>query len=181
MGCGDRRRRAKRGDPTSCLNRGLQAGGRGEPHAALRNHGYLDAHHGQPRPSSDQPDYTLLGPPQLPLCRDRRQARHQTKGLTQTTYADERTLGSSRKRTNYPGWAAGDPAWRGRVIPSWPWRHPVPRCRPDYLRFAVRLRGGGDVFDAVSGSCGAGCCEDGGLEFAGGLVVAVVLEDCSHG
>src|SRR5206468_8884418 len=36
--------------------------GWGEPHAALRNHGYLDAHHGQPRPSSHQPDYTLPGP-----------------------------------------------------------------------------------------------------------------------
>jgi hypothetical protein len=47
-----------------------QAGGRGEPHAALRNHGYLDAHHGQPRPSSDQPDYALLGPTPLRLCRD---------------------------------------------------------------------------------------------------------------
>ena len=40
---------------------GDQAGGRGEPSAALRNHGYLDAHHGQPRPSSPQPDYTLMG------------------------------------------------------------------------------------------------------------------------
>jgi hypothetical protein len=38
-----------------------QADGRGEPSAALRNHGYLDAHHGQPRPSSPQPDYTLVG------------------------------------------------------------------------------------------------------------------------
>src|SRR5450631_3159185 len=75
------------------LNGGLQTGGRGEPHAALRNHGYLDAHHGQPRPSSDQPGYTLLGPPQLRLCRDRRQARHRTKGLTQTTYADVRLSG----------------------------------------------------------------------------------------
>jgi hypothetical protein len=40
---------------------GHQAGGRGEPCAALRNHGYLDAHHGQPRPSSPQPDYALMG------------------------------------------------------------------------------------------------------------------------
>jgi hypothetical protein len=39
-----------------------QADGRGEPFAALRNFGYLDAHHGQPRPSSHQPDYTLMGP-----------------------------------------------------------------------------------------------------------------------
>jgi transposase len=46
-----------------------QADGRGEPHAALRNHGYLDAHHGQPRPSSHQPDYALLGPTPLRLCR----------------------------------------------------------------------------------------------------------------
>jgi len=27
----------------------------------LAHHGYLDAHHGQPRPSSHQPDYTLMG------------------------------------------------------------------------------------------------------------------------
>jgi hypothetical protein len=27
----------------------------------LRNHGYLDAHHGQPHPLSPQPDYTLMG------------------------------------------------------------------------------------------------------------------------
>jgi hypothetical protein len=52
--------------------------GRGEPHAALRNPGYLDAHHGQPRPSSHQPDYTLLGPTPLRLCKDRRRARHPT-------------------------------------------------------------------------------------------------------
>ena len=38
-----------------------QADGRGEPYAALRTTEYLDAHHGQPRPSSHQPDYTLPG------------------------------------------------------------------------------------------------------------------------
>jgi hypothetical protein len=90
MGCGDRRRRQVRGDRTSRLSGGSQAGGRGEPHAASRSHGYLACHHGQPRPSSDQPDYPLLGPPQLRLCRDRRQARHRTKGLTQNrSYADD--------------------------------------------------------------------------------------------
>ena len=50
--------------------------GRGEPHAAWRNFGYLDGHHGQPRPSSHQPDYTLPGPTPLRLCRDRRRTRH---------------------------------------------------------------------------------------------------------
>jgi transposase len=39
----------------------LQAGGRGEPSAALRHPGDLGAHHGQPRPSSPQPDHALLG------------------------------------------------------------------------------------------------------------------------
>ena len=39
-----------------------QADGRGEPSAALRHPGDLGAHHGQPRPSSHQPDHTLLGP-----------------------------------------------------------------------------------------------------------------------
>ena len=62
---------------------GTQADGRGEPYAALRTLRYLDAHHGQPRPSSHQPDYTLLGPTPLPLCRDRRRTRHRPS-LTQT-------------------------------------------------------------------------------------------------
>jgi len=79
MGRGHRRRRQMRGDRTSRLSGSLQAGSRREPHAASRNHGYLAGHHRQPRPSSDQPDYTLLGPPQLRLCRDRRQARHRPK------------------------------------------------------------------------------------------------------
>ena len=38
-----------------------QADGRGEPYAASRNTRYLAGHHGQPRPSSEQPDYTLPG------------------------------------------------------------------------------------------------------------------------
>src|SRR3954447_8718942 len=41
----------------------IEANGRGEPCAAFRTNAYLDAHHGQPRPSSHQPDYTLLGSP----------------------------------------------------------------------------------------------------------------------
>src|SRR6266540_3243936 len=56
-----------------------QAVGRGEPCAALRNHRYLDAHHGQPRPSSHQPNYTLTGPTPSPRCRDRRRTRHRPK------------------------------------------------------------------------------------------------------
>jgi hypothetical protein len=43
--------------------------GRGEPHAALRDHDHLDTHHGQPRPSLnnpvtrcwDQPHYRYAG------------------------------------------------------------------------------------------------------------------------
>src|SRR5664279_6540335 len=79
------RRRHPRHPATSGARRRLtnepaaQAGGRGEPHAALRHHGDLDAHHGQPRPSSRQPDYTLLGPTPSPLCRDRRRTRHRPK------------------------------------------------------------------------------------------------------
>ena len=62
---------------------GAQADGRGEPYAALRHPGDLAGHHGQPRPSSHQPDYTLLGPTPLPLCRDRRRSEAPTKPLTQ--------------------------------------------------------------------------------------------------
>ena len=65
----------------------LQAGGRGEPSAALRHPGDLDAHHGQPRPSSHQPDYTLPGTPRSPLCRDRRRT-----GTGQTLDAKRLTL-----------------------------------------------------------------------------------------
>ncbi len=39
----------------------------------------LQAHHGQPRPSSHQPDHTLLGQHPSPLCRDRRRTRHRPK------------------------------------------------------------------------------------------------------
>ncbi len=35
---------------------------RGKPSAALRHPGELGAHHGQPRPSSHQPDHALQGP-----------------------------------------------------------------------------------------------------------------------
>src|SRR3954451_16401331 len=61
----------------------IEADGRGEPYAALRTNTYLDAHHGQPRPSSHQPDYTLLGPSPLRLCRDRRRTRHRPEAFTQ--------------------------------------------------------------------------------------------------
>lgn len=39
----------------------VQAGGPGRALRGIEDHEYLDAHHGQPRPSSHQPDYTLLG------------------------------------------------------------------------------------------------------------------------
>jgi hypothetical protein len=44
------------------LSAAHQAGGRGEPSVALRNIVYLAGHHGQPRPSSPQPDHALQGP-----------------------------------------------------------------------------------------------------------------------
>src|SRR4051794_28928104 len=49
----------------------------------IEDNRYLDAHHGHPRPSSHQPDYTLLGPSPLRLCRDRRRTRHRPEALTQ--------------------------------------------------------------------------------------------------
>ena len=57
---GTRPRRPPSSLPDPCVVAD-QADGRGEPYAALRTTEYLDAHHGQPRPSSHQPDYTLLG------------------------------------------------------------------------------------------------------------------------
>src|SRR3954470_725681 len=50
------------GSPPDFSSSRIKADGRGEPCAALRTIEYLDAHHGQPRPSSHQPDYTLLAP-----------------------------------------------------------------------------------------------------------------------
>ena len=66
----------RRHSPPEPFAAATQADGRGEPSAALRHPGDLGAHHGQPRPSSHQPDYTLLGPTPSPLCRDRRRTRH---------------------------------------------------------------------------------------------------------
>jgi hypothetical protein len=77
--------------------------GRGELHAALRNHGYPGAHHEQPRPFVSQPDYTLLGPPPSPLCRDRRRARHRPERLTRTPYADERAFCRQDSMHKYSG------------------------------------------------------------------------------
>src|SRR3954454_1993679 len=72
---GSRRRRLS---PLTSAEALPHAGGRGEPHAALRNpSGHLAAHLGQPRPSSLQPDYALLGPTiPIALCRARRRTRH---------------------------------------------------------------------------------------------------------
>ena len=55
---------------------GLSNGRSGRALRGIETPRDLDAHHGQPRPSSQQPDYTLLGPAQSPLCRDRRRTRH---------------------------------------------------------------------------------------------------------
>ena len=54
--------------------------GRGEPNAAVRNHGHLDAYHGQPRPSSHQPDYTLPGPTPLEEGQERHRPRQLLPG-----------------------------------------------------------------------------------------------------
>src|SRR4029078_12054739 len=61
--------------------------------ARHRGHEHLDSHHGQPRPSLEKPNYTLLGTSPITLCRDRRRARHPTKRLTKPPYAHVRTLG----------------------------------------------------------------------------------------
>ncbi|HKN43318.1 MAG TPA: hypothetical protein VJW23_05295, partial [Propionibacteriaceae bacterium] len=62
----------------------IKADGRGEPYAALRTTEYLDAHHGQPRPSSHQPDYTLLGAIPITAMQGQTTERgHGQKALTQ--------------------------------------------------------------------------------------------------
>jgi transposase len=55
---------------------------RGEPHAALRNDSYLAGHRGGPARPLINPITRCWAHP-IRLCRDRRQARHRTKGLTQ--------------------------------------------------------------------------------------------------
>ena len=60
-----------------------QADGRGEPYAALRTNEYLDAHHGQPRPSSHQPDYTLLGTIPITAMQGQTTDEAPAKALTQ--------------------------------------------------------------------------------------------------
>jgi hypothetical protein len=55
----------------------------GAPYAALRTHEYLDAHHGQPRPSSHQPDYTLLGTIPITALQGQTTDEAPTKRLTQ--------------------------------------------------------------------------------------------------
>src|SRR6266536_1752754 len=67
-----------------------RAGGRGEPHAASRRTSDLAAHPGQPRPSPDQPDYTLPGT--IPMTAMQGPATDQGtgQGLDKTPYVDER-------------------------------------------------------------------------------------------
>ena len=60
-----------------------QADGRGEPYAALRTTEYLDAHHGQPRPSSHQPDYTLPGTSPITAMQGQTTDEAPTRSLTQ--------------------------------------------------------------------------------------------------
>ena len=61
-----------------------RADGRGEPYAALRTFGYLVAHHGQPRPSSEQPDYTLQGTSPITAMQGQTTDAAPTRCLTQT-------------------------------------------------------------------------------------------------
>jgi hypothetical protein len=48
----------------------------GEPHAALRNHGYLDALDGSPVRRHTNPITRCRDQTPLPLCTDRRRTRH---------------------------------------------------------------------------------------------------------
>ena len=86
---GRRHRQQREGRRHACCLRlhdqpATRADGRGEPSAASRTTRHLPAHHGQPRPSSNQPDYPLPGTSPIQLCRDRRRTRAPTKRLTQT-------------------------------------------------------------------------------------------------
>ena len=62
--------------PPDQTSRGGSSWRSGRALRGIEDHRYLDAHHGQPRPSSQQPDHTLLGTAPSPLCRDRRRTRH---------------------------------------------------------------------------------------------------------
>jgi hypothetical protein len=68
----------------------------------FKDHQYLDAHHGQPRPSSEQPDYTLQGhqPHRYAGTDDER-------GTDQTLDANRLTLMCRRRQA---GGEAADPA-----------------------------------------------------------------------
>jgi Transposase IS116/IS110/IS902 family len=73
--------------PNNASSRPASSGRSGRALRGIETPRDLDAHHGQPRPSSPQPDYTLLGTAPSPLCRDRRRARHR-----QTLDANRLTL-----------------------------------------------------------------------------------------
>src|SRR6476659_4678049 len=75
----------------------IEADGRGEPCAALRTKRYLDAHHGQPRPSSHQPDYTRLGT--IPITA----MQGQTTDEAPARSLDSKRLTLMRGRFNSPG------------------------------------------------------------------------------
>src|SRR3954449_12593324 len=86
----------------------IEADGRGEPCAALRTNAYLDAHHGQSRPSSHQPDYTLLGTTPITAM----------QGQT-TDEAPARSL-DSKRLTLMSGQTHSEPSWdqAGRDVRS---------------------------------------------------------------
>jgi hypothetical protein len=111
-------RHAGKADNTKCclsIHRSTQADGRGRAQRGIETQRDLDAHPGQPRPSSHQPDYTLPGQTPLRLCRDRRRTRQPTNSLTKTTYADERMFARRRVAAASPG----DPTCHSAlVVPS---------------------------------------------------------------
>ena len=80
---GTRRPKQPPSSPPEQLVAADQADGRGEPYAALRTNQYLDAHHGQPRPSSHQPDYTLLGTTPITAMQGQTTDEAPAKPLTQ--------------------------------------------------------------------------------------------------
>ena len=58
--------------------------GRGEPHAASRHHGYLDGHHGQPRPSSTSTRLHAAGTNPITAMQGQTTDEAPAKRLTQT-------------------------------------------------------------------------------------------------
>ena len=84
-----------------------QADGRGEPYAALRHHGDLDAHHGQPRPSSHSTRSHAAGTNPITAMQGQTTDEAPAKSLTKTTYADVSVSACFARAglTAHQGWA----------------------------------------------------------------------------